>query len=417
MYVGDVSGVQVRCAALHALGNSAFDATNRRRYLQSPGLMQMLVTLAAAPDSTDQNKDSSKGSCTRDAGSKERSTNSPRDAQPPSAPPSSGPADGIGYTASSSPDLVDCGTQVASQSGNPTGSTLVKRPISPPTLVMDRNNSMRHQADDCSKMKPNAGEGISASADGPILRSDGTTATGIEACSTREATAGAVTGGATAAAAAGLTAVAEAVTAATKSIALAAVTAAGPAGTRKGSNDGGKTPRASVAHMPAAGALAAAAGAAAAVAAAPRVAEDASLNAAGGASAPAAVGAEIGDKLLPKKRQKLVLVQDPVKLQAIRLLAVLGEWRENALSGPENTLHTHWLLIGVLLIQPLTNALHTKAASPGHAHLWQENVQYCTYAVHVPHIPQARMSRCALHLVSHPSVAVACECWPWTGVA
>ncbi|KAF6264631.1 hypothetical protein COO60DRAFT_1457519 [Scenedesmus sp. NREL 46B-D3] len=37
----------VRCAALHALGNSAFDVHNRRRYLQSPGLMQLLVSLAA----------------------------------------------------------------------------------------------------------------------------------------------------------------------------------------------------------------------------------------------------------------------------------------------------------------------------------------------------------------------------------
>eukprot|EP00775_Hariotina_reticulata_P011345 gene11345-11494_t len=41
---------QVRCAALHALGNSAFDPTNRRRYLQSPGLMQLLAELAASPD-------------------------------------------------------------------------------------------------------------------------------------------------------------------------------------------------------------------------------------------------------------------------------------------------------------------------------------------------------------------------------
>lgn len=45
-----VADAQVRCAALHALGNSAFDASNRRRYLQSPGLMQLLVMLAAAPD-------------------------------------------------------------------------------------------------------------------------------------------------------------------------------------------------------------------------------------------------------------------------------------------------------------------------------------------------------------------------------
>jgi hypothetical protein len=36
----------VRCAVLEALGNSAFDPLNRRRYLQSPGLMQLLVEMA-----------------------------------------------------------------------------------------------------------------------------------------------------------------------------------------------------------------------------------------------------------------------------------------------------------------------------------------------------------------------------------
>jgi hypothetical protein len=44
----------------------------------------------------------------------------------------------------------------------------------------------------------------------------------------------------------------------------------------------------------------------------------------GGAATAAAAGAAAGEAVFPK-RQRLVRVDDPVKLQAIRLLAVLGE--------------------------------------------------------------------------------------------
>ncbi|GBF89188.1 phospholipase A [Raphidocelis subcapitata] len=43
-------GARVRCACLDALAALAYDPTNRRRFLQSPGLMGLLTELAAAPE-------------------------------------------------------------------------------------------------------------------------------------------------------------------------------------------------------------------------------------------------------------------------------------------------------------------------------------------------------------------------------
>lgn len=210
-------------------------------------------------------------------------------------------------------------------------------PVGPPTLIMDRNNSIREPAaqmdnSDTDHVPSSAEQRGSSTA---AVRSRGASAAVSDAtCGTGESTGAmaSAVGGASAAAATGFTAVAEAVTAATKSIALAAVsTAAGPVSAWKGSGSGSavdSSPPSAVATtraVPAAQVMAAAAGAAAVVAAVPQTPTRAAGSSDDVASpAAVAVGAEVGKKLVPKRR-KLVLVNDAVKLQAIRLLAVLGK--------------------------------------------------------------------------------------------
>eukprot|EP00878_Enallax_costatus_P012029 GHUV01012560.1.p1 GENE.GHUV01012560.1~~GHUV01012560.1.p1 ORF type:complete len:820 (+),score=326.73 GHUV01012560.1:341-2800(+) len=324
---------EVCCAAIHALGNSAFDANNRRRYLQSPGLMQLLVTLAAAPDS---HKDSG-------SSNKHEQQVPPKEMHPCSSPEHV-PAPAVGghgasctanrpsMSAQEPPagtvhgkQVVGDGSPVVFSGEQQAGSASVQPPSSPPAVFMNRNSSVRASQDTFVAVTEPAG--VSTAAAGPLGTSTGVMI--VEACSPRENAESTTSSSATAAAAAGYNAVAEAVNAA-KSIALAAVSATSPGSARNSSSDGGVSAPA-VTGMPASGALAAAAGAAAAVAAVPQAAaalqggDDASSAKVSVSSAATAVGADIGDKLLPKKREKLVLVHDAVKLQAIRLLAILGE--------------------------------------------------------------------------------------------
>lgn len=181
-------------------------------------------------------------------------------------------------------------------------------PVSPPMLQMTRDSSMGRSstADD------------STAADAAVDEQDINAAVTAAPC------------GAVASGGAGLTAVAEAVTAA-GTIAVAAATTVGAAvaggaaadSAAATSPNAGEAGSSMVAALPAGDVMAAAAaGAAAAVAAAPQAAPAAgSEGEAGGAAAPAAAP----EAVLFPKRKRLVLVNDAVKLQAIRLLAVLGE--------------------------------------------------------------------------------------------
>jgi hypothetical protein len=113
---------------------------------------------------------------------------------------------------------------------------------------------------------------------------------------------------------------------------------------------------------------------------------------------------------LPKKRGKLVSVRDPVKLEAIRLLAVLGEARLRV----RMQAHTHaHCALALHCARALLHARRLHPALAGTSAHSPAPPPSCTLRTNA----QARMSRCASRWGSPPFVGAACGCWPWTAAA
>ena len=289
--------VQVRCAALHALGNSAFDASNRRRYLQSPGLMQLLVMFAAAPDTP----------APKQAPSPARSSPAARPAPGYVHQRQEAEAEGAGSLGEAIP---------VEDSTRPAATPL--RTISQPSGAAGADSN---GASGPLPVAPNPTSSPRTAADGQQPAAAAPSASPPSLTMTRAPSATGNT-------------LLEAGT----SPPAASAKGEGGRSSTAGQDNGGGTPGLS----PPKKALAAAAGAAAAAAAAGEAAASASperasgaddagvtVGAVAGSAKPAPAGgacpsvAAAAEAILPKRR--LVSVNNPVKLQAIRLMGILGE--------------------------------------------------------------------------------------------
>eukprot|EP00879_Flechtneria_rotunda_P032066 GHRR01035216.1.p1 GENE.GHRR01035216.1~~GHRR01035216.1.p1 ORF type:complete len:662 (+),score=312.34 GHRR01035216.1:1297-3282(+) len=406
---------EVRSAVLHALGNSAFDATNRRRYLQSPSLMELLANLAAKPDSikpvaqTGVNvqqagkkcqtavtaaapqPDALPGSCNSKGaealspgncpaaksqlavgnvshlGTRLQTPEQPQQQQPHKQlePHDTGAASTLPLAGGipAAGGSLHQGRLAQLHSALPVAEAAAAGPVGAPSMLVMQRSSSITRGDDGGSSNNTAEDAVPIAAaqttahamqsvepEQPSQDADKGVSPVITASAAPKGPSSTSTSAAAAAAqgaaAAGLTVMAEAVSAA-KTVALAAATtAAGGNGSYRSGSSEGSTVRAvaaaadghstGVLNMPATGMLAAAAGAAAAAAAAAAAPQEPGNNAiqragsqspltdAAAAAAATATAAAIGDDIAPK-RQKLVTVEDPVKLQAIRLLAILGQ--------------------------------------------------------------------------------------------
>lgn len=352
----------MRCAALHALGNSAFDASNRRRYLQSPGLMQLLVMLAAAPDtpaprhtspSPTQRRQAASSSATRAA-----AASTGLSVQKRQKAEAEGTVEGAAVIIAAAASGAGKPPPASAAAGEPTAAAGKAGTASTAPVAPNPHDSLSSAAD----AEPDR---LPSSPPNAVTMSRGASTTASSAAA----------GGSSSSDA-----------------------AAGSYGVNNSEQSA----------LPPQKAAAAAAGAAAAEAAAvtalPAAAAAAGKKGAAGSAvaAPPTVAAAADAILLHKK--KLVAVNNPVKLQAIRLLGILGELPACLLVAP-----------GHAWVPPCWQLAHTASSGqPVHippssiflAHFPAQGPHLCRHCTHwLFHNGATRSERAGAHRAgpaSHP---------------